>query len=121
MSPASLGTVLREARTARDLSLHAVADRARCSAGYVHKLESDRVRTPSPRVLARLAAALDLPYPDLMSAAGYQGGEGAPANELAARVLPVAPARYSNAHIVELLETLLGEVRELRSSLGARS
>jgi hypothetical protein len=66
-------------------------------------------------VLAGLADALGLPYPELMAAAGYdptgasdQGTRPGP---------PTAVKRYSNAHIVELLEHLQGEVRELRTLL----
>jgi transcriptional regulator with XRE-family HTH domain len=105
----SLGTILRESRAAHGLSLQQVANRARCSPGYVHKLEQDRVRTPSPRVLARLAEALALGYPELMDAAGYQQTDDAPPPA----AVPGAIKRYSNAHIVELLESLQAQVREL--------
>jgi hypothetical protein len=77
----------------------------------VHDLESDRVRTPSPRVLAGLASALGLRYGDLMTAAGYDasaGGDTPPG-------LPTAVKRYSNAHIVELLEQLQRDVDDIRS------
>jgi transcriptional regulator with XRE-family HTH domain len=107
--PSSLGTMLRESRSAHDLSLQQVAERAGCSPGYVHKLEMDRVRTPSPRVLARVAEALGLDYGQVMSAAGYQqvGSTPPPA-------VPGAIKRYSNAHIVQLLEDIQAEVRQIR-------
>ncbi len=107
---ASLGATLRDARAAHGLSLQQVAERAGCSAAYVHKLEMDRVRTPSPRVLARLAEALGLDYSELMRAADYEQIDGGtpPA------ALPGAVARFSNAHVVELLEQMQGELRELR-------
>jgi transcriptional regulator with XRE-family HTH domain len=114
MSTRSLGNVLGEARAAHDLSLQEVADRAGCSPGYVHKLEADRVRTPSPRVLAGLADALGLAYPELMSAAGYD--EPAPKPAAPARGAS-AVKRYSNAHIVELLEQLQRDVSEIRARL----
>jgi transcriptional regulator with XRE-family HTH domain len=107
----TLGVLLNEARSAHDLSLQDVATRAGCSPGYVHKLESDRVRTPSPRVLAGLASALGLGYGDLMTAAGYEASAG----EEPTPRLPTAIKRYSNAHIVELLEQLQCDVNELRS------
>jgi transcriptional regulator with XRE-family HTH domain len=106
----SVGTLLKEARAAHGLSQEEVARRAGCSAGYVHKLESDRVRTPSPRVLAGLAEALALSYGDLMQAAGYDELARSPQ----APGLPGAIKRYSNAHIVELLEQLQGEIREIK-------
>lgn len=109
-SSSSLGTILREARAAHDLSLQQVAERTGCSQGYVHKLELDRVRTPSPRVLAGLAEALALDYNDLMAAAGYEPTEAAPS----ASAIPGAVKRYSNAHIVQLLEALQRELSEIR-------
>jgi transcriptional regulator with XRE-family HTH domain len=111
----SIGSVLREARTAHALSLHEVADRAGCSSAYVHKLEMDRVRTPSPRVLARLAEALGLVYEELMKAAGYDFA--ADASQPSPPRPPGAVKPYSNAHIVELLEALGRDVSELKAML----
>jgi HTH-type transcriptional regulator, competence development regulator len=88
-----------------------VAEEAGCSTAYVHKLEQDRVRTPSPRVLAGLARTLGLDYGVVMSTAGY---EALPPEDSAS---PPAAARFSNAHIVQLLEALLSEVAELRKDL----
>ena len=119
MTDDSLGTILRESRAAYDLTQQEVAERAGCSPGYVHKLEMDRVRTPSPRVLARLADALGLAYGDLMRAAGYEQTETTPS----VPEIPGAVKRYSNAHIVQLLEQLQAEVRqihELTAALGER-
>jgi transcriptional regulator with XRE-family HTH domain len=107
----TLGAVLAEARAAHDLSLQDVATSAGCSPGYVHKLESDRVRTPSPRVLAGLASALGLRYGDLMTAAGYE----APSDSGASHPMPTAIKRFSNAHIVELLEQLRRDMDELKA------
>jgi transcriptional regulator with XRE-family HTH domain len=111
----SLGTILRDARTAHGLSQQEVADRARCSPGYVHKLEMDRVRTPSPRVLAGLAEALAVSYGELMRAAGYEHTDDA----RAAEPIPGAVKRYSNAHIVQLLEQLQAEVRQIHELTAA--
>lgn len=62
---------LRAARTARGGSLEAVAGPARISAAYLHKLEHGVVQSPSPRVLARVAHVLEVPYLHLMRLAGY--------------------------------------------------
>jgi len=109
MSKSTLGSILGDARAAHDLSLQQVAQRAGCSAGYVHKLELDRVRTPSPRVLAGLAEALGLAYAELMAAAGYEPA----ATKTEPPAIPGAVKRFSNAHIVELLEHLQDEVHEI--------
>ena len=68
---AKLAEALRDAREELGLSLAAVAEPARISAAYLHKLERGVVDNPSPRVLARIAAALEMPYLRLMELAGY--------------------------------------------------
>jgi transcriptional regulator with XRE-family HTH domain len=111
----SLGEMLRGTRAGLALSMQDVAQRAGCSAGYVHKLEMNRVRTPSPRVLAGLAEALGLSYQQLMTAAGYEPGD-----KPSAPGRPGAVKRYSNAHIVELLEALQHDMAELKALLAGR-
>jgi len=108
----TLGSLLSGARSQLGASLDAVAAAAGCSAAYVHKLEQDRVRTPSPRVLAGLCAALGLEYAHVMRAVGYEPASDGPRAEP-----PVTPQRFSNAHIVALLEELQREVRDLRHDL----
>jgi len=66
-----LGTELRNARDQLGASLQAVADTAKISAAYLHKLERGEVTTPSPRVLRRVASSVGLPYLRLMELAGY--------------------------------------------------
>jgi transcriptional regulator with XRE-family HTH domain len=66
-----LGEALRERRKARNDSLETVAHAARISAPYLLKLERGAVGSPSPRVLARVARALEVPYLNLMELAGY--------------------------------------------------
>ena len=67
----ALAELLRETRQARSLSLEAVAQPAKISGPYLLKLERARVQSPSPRVLARLASVLELPYLRLLELAGY--------------------------------------------------
>jgi transcriptional regulator with XRE-family HTH domain len=67
----SLGDRLREVRQIRGLSLKAVAEPAKISIAYLQKLEGGDVQQPSPNVLHRLAAVLEMPYPLLMELAGY--------------------------------------------------
>jgi transcriptional regulator with XRE-family HTH domain len=107
----TLGSLLRQSREGLARSLQEVAERAGCSSAYVHKLEMNRVRTPSPRVLAGLAEALGLSYQELMRAAGYAAHDEAPATR------PGAVTRFSNGHIVELLEALQRDMDEVKSLL----
>jgi transcriptional regulator with XRE-family HTH domain len=66
-----LGEELQQARVIKSMSLKAVAGLARISATYLHKLERGVVHNPSPRVLTRIAVALEVPYLRLMELAGY--------------------------------------------------
>jgi len=111
----SLGRLLGDARASLGESLQVVAGRSGCSPAYVHKLEQDRVHTPSPRVIAGLARTLGLDYDLLMATAGYDEssqGERGPHTTV---------PRFSNAHIVEMLERLTSEVAELRAEVARLS
>ena len=66
-----LGQELAKARAKKTMSLEVAAGKARISGAYLHKLEHGVVNDPSPRVLARIALALDVPYLRLMELAGY--------------------------------------------------
>jgi transcriptional regulator with XRE-family HTH domain len=66
-----LGEKLRQARSTKGVSLEWVAGPAGISAAYLHKLERGTVNSPSPRVLARIAEVLGVPYLQLMELAGY--------------------------------------------------
>jgi len=67
----ALAELLREARRSRGVSLEAIAQPAQISTPYLLKLERAQVKSPSPRVLARLATVLELPYLRLLELAGY--------------------------------------------------
>jgi len=67
----ALGAELKAVRQAKGLSLHNVAKPAKISAAYLQKLEAGTVKSPSPRVLQRLAVVLEISYLALMELAGY--------------------------------------------------
>jgi transcriptional regulator with XRE-family HTH domain len=67
----ALAQALRGARERLGFSLQGAAGPAGISAPYLQKLERGVVDTPSPRVLARLAVTLEVPYLRLMELAGY--------------------------------------------------
>ena len=66
-----LGKELRKLREEKRVSLETVAGPAKISAAYLHKLERGIVKSPSPRVLARLAVVLEASYLRLMELAAY--------------------------------------------------
>ncbi len=114
-----LGEQLRDARTARGLSLETASRKAKISQGYLHKLESGCVRSPSPRVLQRLSEVLGVSYGRLMQLADYlMPGEAEPPvsraieeEEAMARSEPHPP---TNCELEHLLETVLRELAGIR-------
>ena len=66
-----LGEELRRARDRKGMSLEAAAGPSGISATYLHKLERGVVNNPSPRILARIAVCLEVPYLRLVELAGY--------------------------------------------------
>ncbi len=66
-----LDAEVKQARKAVGLSLDVASQAAGVSNAYLHKLEAGGVNSPSPRMLARVALALKVPYLRLMELAGY--------------------------------------------------
>jgi transcriptional regulator with XRE-family HTH domain len=67
----SLGAGLKEARELKNLSLRAVEQAIGISNAYLSQLENDKIRKPSPFFLHKLSKLYDIPYDQLMAAAGY--------------------------------------------------
>ena len=66
-----LGSELLAARKRKKKSLEGVAKPAKISTTYLQKLESGKVKSPSPHVLLRLSNVLNFPYVKMMQLAGY--------------------------------------------------
>lgn len=66
-----IGRTLSEARNRKGLTLRAVEAATGVSNAYLSQLESGKVREPSPNILFKLAALLEVPYETLLSLAGY--------------------------------------------------
>ncbi|MBX6767743.1 MAG: helix-turn-helix transcriptional regulator [Actinomadura rubrobrunea] len=109
----AMGDRLAEAREALGLSLQAAAERAGISHGYLFKLESGYVSTPSPRVLHRLAEVLDVDYWELMELADYPvPGDGAvrsPQENSSPKEIEQSLQRMAS-----LLEEMARELRRIR-------
>lgn len=95
-SPKKLGSGLRSAREARNLSLRQVEEATGISNAYLSQLENEKVKKPSPHFLHKLAALYDVPYELLMEYAGYI--MRAPGDSDAPRTLAAAALR-SQAHL----------------------
>ena len=103
--PASFGSLLKQAREVRELSLSDAARAAGISAAYLSKLESDAVKKPSPHVLHQLSDALGVPYAELMRLSGYPV-PAAPDGDVAPTVGSALFAELTDDERDELLEYL---------------
>lgn len=68
----TFGTVVREARIARGLTLEKLARRIGSHKGYVSGFEQGKVSPPSIKILPKLARALELPPQELMALAWWE-------------------------------------------------
>jgi transcriptional regulator with XRE-family HTH domain len=76
----SLAKVLHDIRTLRGKSLRQVEDATGISNAYLSQLERGDAQKPSPDKLQALAKYYDVPYTDLLRAAGYLQRSEKPAN-----------------------------------------
>jgi transcriptional regulator with XRE-family HTH domain len=114
---AEMGERLRGAREQHGLSTQELARRAQISPGYLFKLESGAVGTPSPRVLHRLAEQTGVNYWTLMELAGYVvPDEAGSRTSTPPKRKPGREPAPDNARIVELLQGLQAELAELRKA-----
>ena len=76
----TLGERLRAARLKKcshcgsegGFTLRYVAANSGVSNAYISQLEHDKIKVPSPKILAALADFYKIPYTSLMKAAGYR-------------------------------------------------
>ena len=115
----SIGTMLRQARSVRGLSVAEAARAATISPAYLSRLESDAVKKPSPHVLHQLSEALGIPYAGLMRLSGYRV-PGIPDEPAADTVSAALFADLTDDEREELLE-YLAWYRARRSGRRARA
>lgn len=72
----TLGSLLRQLRLGRGLTLRDVEKKTEISNAYLSQLENGRADQPSPRILHKLAGFYGFPYTELMIAAGYLQPKG---------------------------------------------
>jgi transcriptional regulator with XRE-family HTH domain len=61
------GNIIKAKRLELKLSLNQVAAEVESHKGYISGMENGKCRPPMPKVVKRLAKALDLPYQDLLA------------------------------------------------------
>lgn len=67
----TLGKYIKEKRTAQKLSIRKLSESADISHTEIKRIEDGVRKQTSPQVLRSLATALNVPYEELMAAAGY--------------------------------------------------
>jgi len=70
----TLGSVLREARERRGLSLRAVERHTGLGNAHLSQIETDTIARPEMAILWDLAALYDLDFAKLLALAGHAGG-----------------------------------------------
>jgi len=66
-----IGTYLKKFREEHSLTLREVEKQTGISNAYLSQLENDKIASPSPLVLNKLAECYRLPYEELMVLVGY--------------------------------------------------
>jgi len=113
----TLGSELRRIRKARGATLREVEDATGISNAYLSQLENDKISKPSPNFLYKLATFYEVPYEDLMRAAGYVGEDRSGDEEKRGRVSAVALATLRDLEPEEE-EELMRYAEYLRSRRG---
>lgn len=91
-----LGSELRRIRKARGATLRRVEETTGISNAYLSQLENSKIAKPSPNFLYKLAEFYEVPYEDLMRAAGYIGEDRTGDEEKRGRLSAVALATLSD-------------------------
>lgn len=94
-SGGELGSELRRIRKARGATLRGVEDATGISNAYLSQLENGKIAKPSPNFLYKLSGFYEVPYEDLMKAAGYVGEDRVRDEEKRGRLSAVALATLS--------------------------
>lgn len=66
----TIGSVLKEARESRRLSLREIEIKSGISNAYLSQLENDKIKKPSANTLYKLAGLFNIDFDDLMVIAG---------------------------------------------------
>lgn len=84
------GVYLKQIREEKGWSISRLAQAAEISGSQISRIENGLRGVPKPQTLRKIADALDVPYEELMSQAGYLETEAVPAAELSVPVWATA-------------------------------
>lgn len=74
--PETFGALIRHLRTKKGFSLRDLEKVTGVSSAYIHRIEKGERKSPSLRIVDKLAEALDIPRTELLDAAGMADEEG---------------------------------------------
>lgn len=102
---ARLAKILKDIRKIRKLSLREVEEKTGISNAYLSQLERGEAENPSPQKLHSLARCYEVPYVDLMTAAGYltSANENRPEADLSQLQIALMGANLSEAELEQVL------------------
>ncbi|WP_368293781.1 helix-turn-helix domain-containing protein [Dehalobacter sp. TBBPA1] len=104
----TLASYVKTKREKSEMSVRKLAEKAEISHTEIKRIEDGTRKQPSPKILKTIAAALNVPYNDIMIAAGYL-------NEAESGDLPTmmtaSQSKSSALDIAELTERELEDVK----------
>lgn len=104
----TLASYMKSKREEQGISIRKLAERAEISHTEIKRIEDGTRKQPSPKILKAISEALNIPYNDIMVAAGYL-------NEAESEDLPMmmtaSQSKSSALDIAELTESELEDVK----------
>lgn len=104
----TLASYVKTKREECEMSVRKLAEKAEISHTEIKRIEDGTRKQPSPKILKLIAAALNVPYNDIMVAAGYLSE--AESEELPT-VMIASQSKSSALDIAELTERELEDVK----------
>lgn len=104
----TLASFVKSKREERDMSVRGLAEKAKISHTEIKRIEDGARKQPSPKILKAIAAAMNVPYNDIMVAAGYLNV--AESNDLPI-MMTASQSNISELEIDDLTESELEDVK----------
>lgn len=104
----TLASFVKSKREEREMSVRRLAEKAEISHTEIKRIEDGTRKQPSPKILKAIAAAMNVPYNDIMVAAGYL-------NEAVSEDLPtMMTASQSNTSALDVAELTENELEDVK-------
>lgn len=104
----TLASYMKSKREVQGMSIRRLAERAAISHTEIKRIEDGTRKQPSPKILKAISEALNVPYNDIMVAAGYL-------NEAKSEDLPIMmTASQSKSSALDIAELTESELEDLK-------